>query len=75
LRWLASQGRAADCKSILAKIAKTNGKSPSKEFYENFELTVQKEKEEAAKLAKVTFWDLFRTPQLRKNTILMVVAM
>ena len=71
-RWLISKGKINEAIDILEQIAKQNGKEINVELMESYRITAIEEyrKNESEKLSMV---DLFKTPNLRKNIILMVV--
>ncbi|CAH1788106.1 unnamed protein product [Owenia fusiformis] len=64
-RWLISVGRVADAEAISRKIAKWN----REEIPASFSLKQVEEKDDASSEKKGTFFDLFRTPNLRKYTL------
>ena len=63
-RWLLSQGRVEEAKIILEKAGKTNGR----QWPENLVLEGKSKDPEAGSGA--TILDLFKTPNLRKNTLI-----
>lgn len=71
VRWLASEGRVEESVKVLKAIAKFNKKTVEPHIYKSFERLVVKEKSHET---QKSWLDLFRTPRLRKNTILMVVT-
>lgn len=74
VRWLMSQGNVEKSLDILHKIAKTNGKTLPDSFSDDFRLAVSHEQTEARKMQRLTWLDLFKTPVLRKCTILVILA-
>ena len=71
-RWLISKGKINEATDILEQIAKQNGKEINVELMESYRITAIEEyrKNESEKLSMV---DLFKTPNLRKNIVLMIV--
>ncbi|XP_013403534.1 organic cation transporter protein [Lingula anatina] len=69
-RWLAMQERLEEAEEVLSIIAKANGKSPPS--VETLKQFIEEEKKNAAKAKKFSFWDLFRTPQLAKHTLVLM---
>jgi len=86
-RWLMTQGKTEKCLHVIKKIAKINGKKVSDEVYEEFrDMCTMKHSVTSDKLQQTvelvglektkkpaTFVDLFRTPHLRKTTILVIL--
>ena len=71
-RWLITKGRVDDAMDILLQIAKENGKEINIELIASYRMTAIEEyrKQESQKLS---ITDLFKTPVLRRNIILMAV--
>lgn len=68
-RWLLSQGRVEEARVILEKAAKRNGRTwPEGLVLQPTNISATMEKETGQTSA--TFLDLFRTPNLRKNTLI-----
>lgn len=67
--WLLTRGRHDDAVMYLRRVAHFN----KKEIPENIELKIAQNKRKGAN-KKVTFLDLFRTPRIRKHSILMLCA-
>ncbi|XP_053192314.1 solute carrier family 22 member 3 [Scomber japonicus] len=67
-RWLFSQKRNKEAMSVAASIAKTNGRSLPQNFSEIVLL------EEKTEENPVSVMDLFRTPNMRKNTLILSYA-
>ncbi|XP_067471439.1 solute carrier family 22 member 3 [Thunnus thynnus] len=67
-RWLFSQKRATEAMRIAASIAKTNGKSLPQNFAE---IVLLEEKTEGN---PVSIMDLFKTPNIRRNTLILIYA-
>ena len=74
MRWLVAQGRIEESRQILESIAHTNGKRPGSDFYQHFLIAARTEQAEARRMKKLTWLDLFKTPQLRKSTIMITIA-
>ncbi|XP_017777599.1 PREDICTED: organic cation transporter protein-like [Nicrophorus vespilloides] len=71
-RWLASQGKVEKAVSILKKFERINKKNVDEKLYNEFTASCLKaEKEDADKSYSVL--DLFKTPRLRKITILLIL--
>lgn len=71
-RWLVSQGQIGKAIKIMKSIEKRNGKSVSPEIYQNFEESCLKMREDE-KQNTCSVLDLFRTPRLRRITVLLIV--
>ncbi|XP_059092270.1 organic cation transporter 1-like [Tigriopus californicus] len=71
VRWLASEGRVEESIEVLKAIAKFNKKTVEPHIYKSFEKLVIKEKSHES---QKSWLDLFRTPRLRRNTILMIIT-
>lgn len=71
-RWLVSQGRIPKALGILKKFEKINGKQISPQIYKDFSDSCARMQEEEADNANYSILDLFRTPRLRKITILLI---
>uniref|UniRef100_A0A7G3AZ84 Putative synaptic vesicle transporter svop n=1 Tax=Lutzomyia longipalpis TaxID=7200 RepID=A0A7G3AZ84_LUTLO len=72
-RWLVSQGKIESAIRILKKFEKVNGTEVSPQIYKDFEDSCAKIQEEESKTEAYSVLDLFRTPRLRKITILLVI--
>ena len=68
-RWLISKGRLDEAKVILEKAAKTN-KRPWPTTVDLTTGSEVKESTEEVKNSTANIWDLFKTPNLRKNTLI-----
>lgn len=72
-RWLVSQGKIEKAMKILRKFEKINKTEVKPEIYDQFEWScAQLQKEEAAN-SSYSVIDLFKTPRLRKITLLFIV--
>uniref|UniRef100_A0A1B0GPP7 Major facilitator superfamily (MFS) profile domain-containing protein n=1 Tax=Phlebotomus papatasi TaxID=29031 RepID=A0A1B0GPP7_PHLPP len=72
-RWLVSQGKIEKAIKILKKFEKINGKDVSPQIYKDFSESCAKIQEEEAQSQSYSVLDLFRTPRLRKITIVLVL--
>lgn len=72
-RWLVSQGRIAKAIKILKKFEKVNGRSVSPQIYQDFTDSCARMQEEEEANANYSILDLFKTPRLRRVTILLIV--
>ncbi|XP_049883787.1 carcinine transporter-like isoform X2 [Pectinophora gossypiella] len=72
-RWLIAQGRIDEALKILKKCERINGKKIPKEIIQNFRETaieIAKAEEETKKYSAL---DLFKTPRLRRHSLLLIV--
>lgn len=72
-RWLVSQGKIDKAITILKKFERINGKEIQPQMYEDFRDSCLKIQEEEAEISNYSVLDLFKTPHLRKITILMII--
>ncbi|KAG5679390.1 hypothetical protein PVAND_008958 [Polypedilum vanderplanki] len=72
-RWLVSQGRVNKAMKILKKFEKINGKNVSPQIYKDFADSCARMQEEEAENSNYSLLDLFKTPRLRRITILLIV--
>ncbi|XP_073836261.1 solute carrier family 22 member 13-like [Musca autumnalis] len=72
-RWLVSQGKVSQAISILKKVEKVNGKHISPETYQNFSDSCAKLRQEESTNHSYSILDLFKTPRLRRTTILLII--
>lgn len=70
-RWLIQKGRIDEAIDILKDIAEENGQNVSPLIYEAFRKSAILEYEKTKEL-NLTFLDLFRTPNIRRNVLLMI---
>jgi len=71
-RWLLSQNRVEKATIIIHKFEHINKKTIPADVFQNFVDTCQRNNE-SQKDRKYSLLDLFKTPQLRKTTLLMIV--
>ena len=64
-KWLSATGRLDQCRAVMARIMRINGISK--------ELVIHETKGDS-EAAKGNFFDLFRTPMMRRNTIVISLA-
>ncbi|XP_013112259.1 beta-alanine transporter [Stomoxys calcitrans] len=72
-RWLVSQGKVDKAVAIMKKLEKVNGKHISAETYQNFTDSCMKLRQEDTKNQSYSVMDLFKTPRLRRITILLII--
>ncbi|KAM7358921.1 organic cation transporter protein-like [Cochliomyia hominivorax] len=72
-RWLVSQGRVDKAVLILKKLEKVNGKHIPPETYKNFTDSCNRLREDENKNNSYSILDLFKTPRLRRTTILLLI--
>ena len=72
-RWLVTKGRIDEAMSILKDIAKQNGKEIDPELFNSYQLSAQEEYAKVQENKQLSFLDLFKTPVLRRNVILMIL--
>lgn len=68
-----SQGRIPKAIGILKKFEKINGKEISPQIYRDFAASCERMQEEEADNASYSILDLFKTPRLRRITILLIL--
>lgn len=68
-----SQGRIQKALGILKKFEKINGKEVSPQIYKDFSDSCARMQEEEAANSRYSLLDLFKTPRLRKITILLIL--
>ncbi|XP_038058237.1 organic cation transporter protein-like [Patiria miniata] len=70
-RWLISKGRFKEAEKIITKIAKVNGTKVPDNLFENLENLQENERDpKPSSVHRTTFLDLFRTPNIRKKTLI-----
>ncbi|CAG9839512.1 unnamed protein product [Diabrotica balteata] len=72
-RWLVSQGQTKKAIDILKKFEKVNKTHISEKMYEQFRISCEKAQQAENMERKYTVIDLFKTPRLRKITLILVV--
>ncbi|XP_055911752.1 solute carrier family 22 member 13-like [Eupeodes corollae] len=72
-RWLVSQGRFEESITILKKLERVNGKKLSPQVYEDFRSSCHKMQQEETSHNSYSVLDLFKTPRLRRITLLLIV--
>ena len=72
-RWLVSQGRVDKAVKILKKLEKVNGKHITPETYQNFTESCNKLRQNESENTSYSILDLFKTPRLRRITLLLIV--
>lgn len=73
LRWLVSKGRINRAMKILKKFEKINKKEVSPQIYKDFSDSCTRMIEEETANANYSLLDLFKTPRLRRITILLIL--
>ncbi|XP_038048377.1 organic cation transporter protein-like [Patiria miniata] len=69
-RWLISKGRFKEAEKIITKIAKVNGTKVPENLFESLENIQENETDPKSSSARrTTVLDLFRTPNIRKKTL------
>uniref|UniRef100_A0ABK9NEP8 Major facilitator superfamily (MFS) profile domain-containing protein n=1 Tax=Glossina morsitans morsitans TaxID=37546 RepID=A0ABK9NEP8_GLOMM len=71
-RWLVSQGKVEKAVSILKRLEKMNGKHVPAETYQIFADNCLKLRQEDNKQDSYSVLDLFKTPRLRRTTLLLI---
>uniref|UniRef100_A0A336K3J5 CSON009535 protein n=1 Tax=Culicoides sonorensis TaxID=179676 RepID=A0A336K3J5_CULSO len=74
VRWLATKGKVERIIKIMKKIERTNKKNVGLGVYENIRKTCAVMQKSEAASKNYTFFDLFRMPQLRTNTIILIIV-
>ncbi|XP_013105063.2 carcinine transporter [Stomoxys calcitrans] len=71
-RWLVSQGKIDKSIEILKKLAKSNRRDVSEQTFQNFRESCLKLQQEEEQNSSYSILDLFKTPRLRRTTIILV---
>ena len=73
-RWLMEQGRFDKMMTVMKKIAEINGQTITEEEYDGFKTSIKSHMDSISDDKKnVWYFDLFKSPRLRKNTILVIL--
>merc|ERR1712179_607103 len=74
-RWLMSMGEGEKVVGIIKKIAKLNGKEVPPSVFASVLARCERQKLENGNKAAPSYLDLFKTPAMRKITILLTILM
>ncbi|KAH8270129.1 hypothetical protein KR018_004307 [Drosophila ironensis] len=72
-RWLVSQGKVDKAIGILKKLEKGNGRNVSAQTYQDFANSCRRMQEQEAQNGSYSVLDLFKSPRLRRTTLLLIV--
>ncbi|XP_071442498.1 organic cation transporter protein-like [Hetaerina americana] len=72
-RWLVSQGKVDKAIKIMKKFEKINGKKIEPRVYEEFKESCVKIKKDEEEERKYSILDIFKTPRMRRTTILLII--
>ncbi|XP_063698677.1 carcinine transporter-like [Culicoides brevitarsis] len=72
-RWLVSQGKTDKAMKILKKFEKVNKTTVDPVIYKQFQASCEAIQKEEENNANYSILDLFKTPRLRNNTILLII--
>lgn len=72
-RWLVSQGKIERAIGILKRFERVNGKQIAPQIYQDFRSSCVRMQAEDAEHNNYSILDLFKTPRLRKITLLLIV--
>ncbi|XP_046391762.1 solute carrier family 22 member 13-like [Ischnura elegans] len=72
-RWLVSQGKVDKAIKIMRKFEKINGKKIDPKVYEEFRESCIKLKKEEDEEKKYSILDIFKTPRMRRTTIILII--
>ncbi|EDV51090.2 organic cation transporter protein [Drosophila erecta] len=72
-RWLVSQGKVDKAVGILKKLEKGNGRQVPAQTYQIFTDSCKRMQEQEAQNGKYSVLDLFKSPRLRRTTLLLIV--
>ena len=74
VRWLVARGRNNEARALIHRAAKRNGVTIDDELITDMEQTINKELEEESSSKTYTAVDLFRFPNLRYKTIILLLC-
>ncbi|XP_017017886.1 organic cation transporter protein [Drosophila kikkawai] len=72
-RWLVSQGKVDKAIGILKKLEKRNGRQVPAQTYQNFADSCKRMREQEAQNGNYSVLDLFKSPRLRRTTLLLII--
>ncbi|XP_030385846.1 organic cation transporter protein-like [Scaptodrosophila lebanonensis] len=72
-RWLVSQGKVDKAIGILKQLERRNGKQVPPQTYKNFSDSCQRMRENESQNGSYSVLDLFKSPRLRRTTLLLIV--
>ncbi|XP_016984828.1 organic cation transporter protein [Drosophila rhopaloa] len=72
-RWLVSQGKVDKAVEILKKLEKGNGRQVPAQTYQIFADSCKRMREQEAQNGSYSVLDLFKSPRLRRTTLLLIV--
>ncbi|XP_017071445.1 beta-alanine transporter isoform X1 [Drosophila eugracilis] len=72
-RWLVSQGKVDKAVGILKKLEKGNGRQVPPQTYQIFADSCKRMREQEAQNGNYSVLDLFKSPRLRRTTLLLIV--
>ncbi|KAH8364750.1 hypothetical protein KR084_011176 [Drosophila pseudotakahashii] len=72
-RWLVSQGKVDKAVGILKKLEKGNGRQVPAQTYQIFADSCKRMREQEAQNGNYSVLDLFKSPRLRRTTLLLIV--
>ncbi|XP_016934593.3 organic cation transporter protein [Drosophila suzukii] len=72
-RWLVSQGKVDKAIGILKKLEKGNGRQVPPQTYQIFADSCKRMREQEAQNGSYSVLDLFKSPRLRRTTLLLIV--
>ncbi|BFF99404.1 organic cation transporter protein [Drosophila madeirensis] len=72
-RWLVAQGKVDKAISILKKLERRNGRQVPEQTYQHFADSCRRMREQEAQNGSYSVLDLFKSPRLRRTTLLLIV--
>ncbi|XP_017137337.1 organic cation transporter protein isoform X1 [Drosophila miranda] len=72
-RWLVAQGKVDKAISILKKLERRNGRQVPAQTYQHFADSCRRMREQEAQNGSYSVLDLFKSPRLRRTTLLLIV--